>query len=219
MALQTEWTGTASELLSDLRRYTRPGLGRVCRGHSLEDWTEPRPSLRKVGIVISKSKEGHDRTRMIHIMYALEEVRTRPSASSADLPNPNGSERLASEETRTIGNGADGRADGAATNAGSTVRTNVSNSQKKDDAGGADAKNPRLNGDGRRSRSGLEGTAVSAAEALKNAHAVGVRVGTDGRDLLLEAAAPPAPAVLDELAHHSIPLRITGRATSNSTSS
>src|SRR5215212_3542113 len=43
---------------------------------------------------------------------------------------------------------------------------------------------------------------MTAAEALKTAHTAGVRVTTDGRDLLLEAQAPPSPDVLNALARH-----------------
>jgi hypothetical protein len=44
--------------------------------------------------------------------------------------------------------------------------------------------------------------AMSAAEALKAARAAGIRVGIDGDDLMLEASAPPPPAVLDLLSRH-----------------
>lgn len=43
---------------------------------------------------------------------------------------------------------------------------------------------------------------MSAAEALASAHAAGVRVRTDGDDLVLEASAPPSPAVLDLVSRH-----------------
>ena len=43
---------------------------------------------------------------------------------------------------------------------------------------------------------------MSAAEALQAARAAGIRVGIDGNDLVLEASAPPPPAVLDLLSHH-----------------
>jgi hypothetical protein len=43
---------------------------------------------------------------------------------------------------------------------------------------------------------------VSAGEALKAARAVGIRLGIDGGDLLLEAAAPPPAPVLDLLSRH-----------------
>jgi len=43
---------------------------------------------------------------------------------------------------------------------------------------------------------------VSAAAALKVAHAAGIEVGVDGDDLVLEASAPPPTAVLDLLSRH-----------------
>jgi hypothetical protein len=43
---------------------------------------------------------------------------------------------------------------------------------------------------------------MSAALALKTAHAVGIRVRIDGGDLELEAPAPPPSAVLDLLSRH-----------------
>jgi hypothetical protein len=43
---------------------------------------------------------------------------------------------------------------------------------------------------------------VSAAEALRAAHAAGVTVMFDGEGLVLEANAEPPPAVLDVLARH-----------------
>ena len=43
---------------------------------------------------------------------------------------------------------------------------------------------------------------MSAAEALAVARANGVSVEIDGDDLVLEASAPPQPALLDLLSHH-----------------
>ena len=43
---------------------------------------------------------------------------------------------------------------------------------------------------------------MNAADALTLAHAAGVRVRTDGDDLVLEASAPPPAAVLDLLSRH-----------------
>ncbi len=43
---------------------------------------------------------------------------------------------------------------------------------------------------------------MSAAEALRLAHAAGVHVEIDGDDLVLEASAPPPTAVIDLLASH-----------------
>jgi hypothetical protein len=43
---------------------------------------------------------------------------------------------------------------------------------------------------------------MSAAQALKEARAAGVRLGIEGDDLVLEASAPPPAAVLDLLSRH-----------------
>jgi hypothetical protein len=43
---------------------------------------------------------------------------------------------------------------------------------------------------------------MSAAHALKAARAVGIHIGIDGDDLVLEADTAPPPAVIDLLSHH-----------------
>jgi hypothetical protein len=43
---------------------------------------------------------------------------------------------------------------------------------------------------------------VSAAEALREARAVGIQIKADGNDLLLEAATPPSNAILDLLSEN-----------------
>ena len=43
---------------------------------------------------------------------------------------------------------------------------------------------------------------MSATAALRAARAAGVAVGVDGDDLMLQASAPPPPAVLDALSRH-----------------
>jgi hypothetical protein len=43
---------------------------------------------------------------------------------------------------------------------------------------------------------------MSATEALKEARAAGIHVNIDGDDLVLEAPAPPSPALLSLLKHH-----------------
>ena len=43
---------------------------------------------------------------------------------------------------------------------------------------------------------------MSAAEALKAARAAGIKLGIDGDHLVLEAAVPPPPAVIDLLSSH-----------------
>lgn len=48
----------------------------------------------------------------------------------------------------------------------------------------------------------MERAVVSAAEALTQARAAGIRVGIDGEALVLEASAPPPAEVLDLLTRH-----------------
>jgi hypothetical protein len=43
---------------------------------------------------------------------------------------------------------------------------------------------------------------MNAAESLKAAWAAGIQLGIDGDDLVLEAAVPPPPAVIDLLSRH-----------------
>jgi hypothetical protein len=43
---------------------------------------------------------------------------------------------------------------------------------------------------------------MSAVEALKAARAAGTQLGIDGDDQVLEASAPPPPAVIDLLSRH-----------------
>jgi hypothetical protein len=43
---------------------------------------------------------------------------------------------------------------------------------------------------------------MSAVEVLSMSRAAGVRIGIDGNDLLLEAATPPPPAVIDALSRN-----------------
>jgi hypothetical protein len=45
---------------------------------------------------------------------------------------------------------------------------------------------------------------MNAAEALHAARAAGINVGIDGDDLVLEAAAPPPPSVIDALSHYKV---------------
>jgi hypothetical protein len=45
---------------------------------------------------------------------------------------------------------------------------------------------------------------MSAAEALNDARAAGIRVGIDGDDLVLEAFAAPPPAMLDLLSRNKV---------------
>lgn len=62
---------------------------------------------------------------------------------------------------------------------------------------------------------------MSAVEALKAARAAGIQLGIDGDDLVLEAPAPPPPAVIDLLSRHkaevvSMPARAKAHRTARS---
>jgi len=57
---------------------------------------------------------------------------------------------------------------------------------------------------------------MSAAEALMAARDAGISVGIDGDDLVLEASAPPPPALLDLLSRHKAGILILLRAASDS---
>ena len=54
---------------------------------------------------------------------------------------------------------------------------------------------------------------MSAAEALRAAHASGVRVTLDGESLVLEASDPPPHAVLEALSHYKVAIVAMLRAT------
>ena len=57
-------------------------------------------------------------------------------------------------------------------------------------------------------RAQLEFAGMSPAAILETAHGAGIRVRVDGGDLVLEAPAPPPPAVLDLLTSHKAALLI-----------
>nr|VFJ55985.1 MAG: hypothetical protein BECKFW1821B_GA0114236_102515 [Candidatus Kentron sp. FW] len=89
---ETEWRGTATELLQAIKE--KPGA----MGYRAGDWppspkalsgkvSRVTPSLRKVGIHISRKKEGHERKRVIYITRDPEKAPKQPSASSAPPEN------------------------------------------------------------------------------------------------------------------------------------
>ncbi|MFG1290318.1 hypothetical protein [Xanthobacter versatilis] len=121
MQAQTEWTGTASDLLGALaemagervaKSKTWPDSPRALAGRLRRAAT----FLRKIGVDICFEREGRARTRMIRITIAgnpaSPETRgTRPSASSAppaDQPKSNSGNGFASPSLRTVGNVVDG---------------------------------------------------------------------------------------------------------------
>jgi hypothetical protein len=150
MTVQTEWKGTASELLGALAEQageriagakTWPDGPRALSGRLRRAQT----SLRKVGIEIGFTKEGRVRTRVIRIITTApvapdreEHQPSAPSAPSAPSPNSNTINGFTPPNLRTVANDADGRGDGGA----QTVRAKALNHNEEDGADGADANYP-----------------------------------------------------------------------------
>jgi hypothetical protein len=146
MSTRTVWTGTASDLLGALedaagdrvtRSKTWPDTPRALAGRLRRATT----FLRKVGIEITFSREGHRRDRIIQIIATApsetaESERTQPSASSAFTPRPFAS-AFTAEPLRTVVNAADGNDDGPVP----TVRVNSLRSDIATTADGPDANN------------------------------------------------------------------------------
>ena len=167
MEAQTEWTGTATDLLDALTPCIRrkpwsaspnPRPGRPALGRCPAASGRAATFLRKVGIDIDHSKEGgRARTRVIHITTARENSdapdsssrcfggttvrrRAHASAPSAQPPKGNGINAFAENNRRTVGDvlAADPvRGAMSATDTASTVRANP---LKSADTDGADAK-------------------------------------------------------------------------------
>ena len=120
MATQTEWTGTASDLLGALgemagervaKAKTWPDSPRALAGRMRRAAT----FLRKIGIEIAFDREGRARTRIIRITAntnhtAPEYAGARPSAqsaSSAPMPKSSPANGYAASDRRTVANDAD----------------------------------------------------------------------------------------------------------------
>src|SRR5215204_2536154 len=150
MTTQTEWRGTASELLAALgetagervdRAKSWPESPRVLAGRLRRAAT----FLRKIGIEIGFGREGRARTRIIRISTAEpsspETGAVRPSAPSspsAPLPKANQVNGFAALDMRTDPNDADGSGDEPVP----TVRANLLHSNAGTAADGADANRP-----------------------------------------------------------------------------
>jgi hypothetical protein len=121
MVEQTEWTGTASELLGALaevageriaKSKTWPDSPRALSGRLRRAAT----FLRKVGVEIAFVREGWARTRIIHIattrsLPAPETGGSKPSASSApsaSSPKGNSADGFTAPGLRTVAGHADG---------------------------------------------------------------------------------------------------------------
>jgi hypothetical protein len=164
MAARTEWTGTASDFLGALAEAAGE---RVAKSKTWPD--SPRvlagrlrraaPFLRKIGIEISFGREGRARTRTIHIATIPAPENTEARPSASS----------ASSAPAPKSNSANGFAVPPL-----RMITNDADGRADDSGKGGER---------------LEGAAVSAAEALKAARAVGIRVGVDGDELVLETFA------------------------------
>jgi hypothetical protein len=147
IAAQTEWTGTASDLLDALGEFvgerivkskTWPDSPRALSGRLRRAAT----FLRKTGVEIGFEREGRARTRMIHIAVATSPPAldgegaepSAPSASSAALSASNPINSLATPILGTVGDLAHGRDRPSM----STVRVSPLKSIGQTDADGAD---------------------------------------------------------------------------------
>jgi hypothetical protein len=151
MTTQTEWTGTASDLLGALaeqagervaKAMTWPVGPRALGGRLRRAAT----FLRKIGVEIAFEREGRARTRTIRINVAGTDPAperggaqpSAPSASSAPSAKSSPANAFTEPELRTVANHADGRPNGPV----ETVRDNPLKSDGGTDADGADANDP-----------------------------------------------------------------------------
>jgi hypothetical protein len=146
MATRTDWRGTASELLGVLaaivgeaqrKDKSWPGTPRALSGRL----RRAAPVLRKVGIEVAFSQEGHGRTRTIHITSTAEMAALGPSsppASPAPEAVPSHRNGLPGDEPRIVGAAADDHA----VNVAATLRAKhleTGGGVDADDADDADA--------------------------------------------------------------------------------
>jgi hypothetical protein len=151
MAMRTEWTGTASDLLGALaegaseravKSKTWPDSPRALAGRLRRAAT----FLRKIGIEVTFKKEGRARARTINITASAPAAApenagvqlSAPSASSAAIPKSNPCNGFAALSLRTVGYDADG---GGKHNA-PTVRANPLKTNSRNAADGTDANLP-----------------------------------------------------------------------------
>nr|WP_281722279.1 hypothetical protein [Nitrosomonas nitrosa] len=137
METRTVWTGTASDLLGALagvagervaKSKTWPDSPRALAGRLRRE----APVLRKIGIEISFAREGRARTRTIRIATTLSHSSSEndgvgssaPSASSASAAKSIPENGLEAPPLRTVGDDADGWADGSGRGSTPPVRGN-----------------------------------------------------------------------------------------------
>ncbi len=211
MLEQTQWTGTATELLATLavvagervaKSKTWPGSPRALSGRLRRSAT----FLRKAGIEVDYTKEGRARTRIIQITSA--EVSSggpdyggaqpsAPSASSASVLKDNGTNGLAEVHLRTDGGSADARADG---DSADIDRANLLKSQGVDGADDTDANLSDQSGSRENRPTALENKPKTTAEALRTAQVARTEIALKEDDGLARETSSPSPdAVLDTL--------------------
>src|SRR5262249_49576684 len=148
IAMRTEWTGTASELLGAL---TEAAGERVAKSKTWPD--SPRALagrrgrggalLRKIGLEDNFREEGRGRARIKRITPTAPHAATEntgaqpsaPSASSAPMLKSSQTNDFAAPDRRTVANDADGKGEGQVL----TVRANLLKSNAGIAADGADA--------------------------------------------------------------------------------
>jgi hypothetical protein len=214
MTERTEWTGTASDLLGALgevageriaKSKTWPDSPRALSGRLRRAAT----FLRKIGIEVSFEREGRARTRII---VSPPQVPTRcQNAAGCNRPHRPHRPRQGRNPFRTTtsrhltrGRSSTMRTLGRA--GGSIAPAPTLEIQWSDRCGRCGRKLCRSIRAGKNRHHHLEGTAMSAAAALRAAHDAGIGLHVDGVDLVLEASAPPPAAILDLLSRHKADL-------------
>ncbi len=167
---QTEWTGTATDLLDALAKAagdrvakskTWPASPRALSGRLRRAAT----FLRKIGIEIDHVKEGRARARIIHIKAGGNSggpdyrglQPSAPYASSAKPPKGNGINPFNDTTMRTVDGAADAKADAGQDDAVSTVRAKPLKSKGTDGADAKDAKCPSQSGPEKKGQRGWRG--------------------------------------------------------------
>jgi len=108
-----EWSGTASELLHELRAIVGEEQAKSRNwpraANTLSNrLTRVAPSLRKIGITIDKDKEGHKRHRIIKLTYNQSPADTgKPSSASPAEPDKSNKSASGNGSDKTDADGAD----------------------------------------------------------------------------------------------------------------
>jgi hypothetical protein len=151
MAERTEWTGTATKLLGVFNEMAADHVARTsvwpANPRALSGkLNRAATCLRKIGIDITRERQGNERARIIRITRTVsaQEIGrigpSAPSASSAPLPMAIEINSFGDGGLRTV----PVQADDAAGSNGATVRAKPLKTNHVTDADGADANSPPL---------------------------------------------------------------------------